>query len=71
MPYITVESGLMTAEQKEELIKRLTEVSAEITNIPKEFFMVTIKELPDSNIGIGGKSIDKIKKEYMHRKSDV
>lgn len=71
MPYITVESGLMTAEQKEELIKRLTEVSAEITNIPKEFFMVTIKELPDSNIGIGGKSIDKIKKEYTHRESDV
>lgn len=67
MPYITVESGLMTVEQKEELIKRLTEVSAEITNIPKEFFMVTIKELPDSNIGIGGKSIDKIKKEYIRK----
>lgn len=71
MPYITVESGLMTAKQKEELIKRLTEVSAEITNIPKEFFMVTIKELPDSNIGIGGKSIDNIKKEYTHEASDV
>ena len=67
MPYITVESGLMTVEQKEELIKRLTEVSAEITNIPKEFFMITIKELPDSNIGIGGKTIDKIKKEYIRK----
>lgn len=71
MPYIMVESGLMTAEQKEKLIKRLTEISAEITNIPKEFFIVTIKELPDSNIGIGGKSIDKIKKEYIRKESDV
>ncbi|WP_300702593.1 4-oxalocrotonate tautomerase DmpI [Bacteroides sp.] len=73
MPYITVESGLMTVEQKEELIKRLTEVSAEIMSIPKEFFMVTIKELPDSNIGIGGKTIDKTRKEYLdkHQKSDV
>lgn len=71
MPYITVESGLMTAEQKDKLIKRLTEISAEITNIPKEFFIVTIKELPDSNIGIGGKSIDKIKKEYIRKESDV
>lgn len=67
MPYITVESGLMTAEQKEELIKRLTEVSAEIMSIPKEFFMVTIKELPDSNIGIGSKTIDKTKKEYLDK----
>lgn len=67
MPYITVESGIMTVEQKEELIKKLTEVSAEITNIPKEFFMVTIKELPDSNIGIGGKTIDRTKKEYLEK----
>lgn len=67
MPYITIESGQMTVEQKEELIKRLTEVSAEITNIPKEFFMVTIKELPDTNIGIGGKTIDRTKKEYREK----
>ena len=55
MPYITIESGLLTKDQKEKLIKRLTEVSSEVTNIPQEFFMVTIKELPDTNIGIGGK----------------
>lgn len=29
MPYITVESGALTDAQKEELIKRLTEVSSE------------------------------------------
>ncbi len=35
MPYITVESGALSDEQKEELIKRLTEVSSEITPVYK------------------------------------
>lgn len=66
MPYITVESGVLSDEQKELLIERLTEVSSEIMNVPKEFFTTTIKELPDKNFGIGGKTIDKVKAEYMH-----
>lgn len=65
MPYITVESGILSDEQKELLIKRLTEVSSEIMNVPTEFFITTIKELPDKNFGIGGKTIDKVKAEYM------
>ena len=65
MPYITVESGVLTDAQKEELIKQLTEISSEIMKIPQEFFVTTIKEVPDKNFGIGGKSIDKIKAEYM------
>ena len=50
MPYITIESGALSDEQKENLIKRLTEVSSEIMNVPQEFFSVTIKELPDKNL---------------------
>ncbi|MCI8755063.1 MAG: 4-oxalocrotonate tautomerase [Oscillospiraceae bacterium] len=65
MPYISVESGALSDEQKELLIKRLTEVSSEIMNIPPEFFVTTIKELPDKNFGIGGKTIDKVKAEYI------
>ena len=65
MPYITVESGTLSDKQKELLIKRLTEVSSEIMNVPQEFFVTTIKELPDKNFGIGGKTIDKVKAEYM------
>jgi 4-oxalocrotonate tautomerase len=65
MPYITVESGALSDEQKKLLIKRLTEVSSEIMNVPQEFFVTTIKELPDKNFGIGGKTIDKVKAEYM------
>lgn len=64
MPYISVECGALSDEQKVLLIKRLTEVSSEIINVPKEFFMTTIKELPDKNFGIGGKTIDKVKAEY-------
>ena len=63
MPYISVESGALTAEQKKELIERLTATAAEIIHIPA-FFTVTIKELPDENFGIGGKSIDEIKRNY-------
>lgn len=70
MPYITVEGGALTTEQKEELIAKLTEVSSTIMNIPPDFFMVTIKELSDKNIGIGGKCIDVVKSEYINKKSN-
>lgn len=67
MPYITIESGLLADQQKEELIRRLTEVSSEIMNVPQEFFTTTIKGLPDKNFGIGGKTIDVVKKEYVQK----
>lgn len=70
MPYITIESGALTDEQKETLISRLTEVSAEIMNIPQEFFSITIKELPDKNFGIGGKTIDKVKEAYKKKHTE-
>ena len=65
MPYITVESGALSDEQKELLIKRLTEVSSEIMKVPQEFFVTTIKEISDKNFGIGGKTIDIVKEEYI------
>ena len=67
MPYFTVEGGYLSVKQIDMLIKRLTEVSSEIMNIPPEFFITTIKELPDKNIGIGGKTIDVVKDEYLKR----
>lgn len=65
MPYITIEGGELSPSQKENLIKQITEVSSKIMKIPSDFFMVTIKELPDNNIGIAGKTIDKVKAEYI------
>lgn len=67
MPYISIESGKLTAEQKKELIERLTATASEITHIPERFFTVTIKELPDENFGIGGKSIDEIKRDFNRK----
>ncbi len=64
MPYISIESGRLTTEQKKELIERLTATASEIMHIPEQFFILTIKELPDENFGIGGKSIDEIKGNY-------
>ena len=64
MPDIFIESGRLTAEQKKELIERLTAIASEVTHIPEQFFTVAIKELPDENFGIGGRSIDEIKRNY-------
>ncbi len=50
MPYITVESGVLSDEQKELLIKRLTETASEIMQVPQKFFVTTIKEVSDKNL---------------------
>jgi 4-oxalocrotonate tautomerase len=65
MPLISFESGKLDAETKKQLIQKLTEVSSEITKVPKEYFFVSIKELPDENIGIGSESILEIKKRFL------
>ena len=38
MPYISIESGKLTAEQKKHLIEQLTTMASEITRIPEQFF---------------------------------
>lgn len=67
MPFIAFESGQLTDEVKEKLIEKLTEVSVEITGIPKELFLVSIREQPDNNIAVGGKSVEQIKKELAQK----
>jgi len=63
MPFIAFESGQLSPEVKEELIERLTQVSVEVTGIPKELFLVSIREQPDDSIAVGGKTVKKIKQE--------
>ena len=63
MPMINFKSGQLTDEVKKELITKLTNVSAEITGIPKELFFVSINELDDENIAVGGKTVKELKKE--------
>ena len=70
MPVITVEGGQISSNQKKELISQMTQLASEILQIPPDFFMITIKELPDENIGIGGKTINIIKEIYKSAKTD-
>lgn len=48
-------------------IKDYKTVDGEIMKVPQEFFVTTIKEVPDKNFGIAGKTIDKVKAEYMQK----
>ena len=43
MPYITIEGGSLTREQKSELIRKVTEVASEVMQIPMEFFLYQMK----------------------------
>lgn len=56
MPIINVTSGPMTIEEKKELIKRMVEVSMEITGTPEHGNSVLITELPLDALGIGKKT---------------
>jgi 4-oxalocrotonate tautomerase len=67
MPYIAFESGQLRPGVKERLITQLTEVGAHVTGIPKEYFLVTIRELPDSDIAIGGQSVIELKAELQRK----
>ncbi|MDO9045792.1 MAG: tautomerase family protein [Methanobacteriaceae archaeon] len=63
MPLITVEAGKMPDDVRIKLMKKLTEVSSEITGIPEASFWVFVKELgPDSTM-IGGKTMTEMLKE--------
>jgi 4-oxalocrotonate tautomerase len=61
MPVIVFEAGALSKEVKQQLIQRLTDVSVEVTGIPKELFFVSIHELPDDDIAIGGVSVREMK----------
>ncbi len=63
MPVITFEAGPMEPDKKEALIREFTKTASEITNIPEESFIVTIRELPFDNIGVGGKTLTSIIEE--------
>lgn len=67
MPLITFESGTLSEEIKKELITKLTEVSATVTGIPKEAFFIALRELPDTNIAVGGKTVAEMKQEFAEK----
>lgn len=63
MPIIEFTTGKLTREVKDKLITQLTDISVEITGIPKHLFFVTINEKPDEDIAVVGVSVQKIKED--------
>jgi len=57
MPYISLEIGKLTVEQKEALIKAYTEATVEIAKVPPEAVLMFINEHELENIGLGGISL--------------
>lgn len=64
MPVIRVDIGKhgLNVEHKKQLIEKLTDVAVEITRIPKQAYIVIINEYDDPNIGVGGVTLDKVRK---------
>jgi 4-oxalocrotonate tautomerase len=61
VPLIVFEVGSgMTPEKKKELVRRLTETSAQVTGIHEDAFVIYIHENDNDNIGVGGKLLTEI-----------
>ncbi len=54
MPVITIEGPAISLEKKEKLAKEITQLASEIMSIPKEAYVVFIKENPLENMAQGG-----------------
>jgi 4-oxalocrotonate tautomerase len=67
MPVISIDIGEVSVEQKQALIQEMTVKAAEITNIPKEAFVVVVREVPDNAIGVGGKTVEQTKREFREK----
>ncbi|HZX62175.1 MAG TPA: 4-oxalocrotonate tautomerase DmpI [Bacteroidales bacterium] len=64
MPVITIEGPALSFEKKEKLAKEITKLASDIMNIPKEAYVVFIKENPYENMAQGGVLIsEKLKKQ--------
>ncbi len=60
---ITKENNEPTAEQKQELIKGVTELLAKVLNKNKASTVVIIDEISTDNYGLGGESITELRKK--------
>ena len=62
MPIITITMRKTAPETKKQLIEKITATAVQITKIPDHHFVFSINELDDTNLGIGGKTIEDILK---------
>ena len=61
MPHIVFDGPELSREQKKDLIKNFTATASKVTNIPREAFVVMIKENELENIGVGGEVLSEKK----------
>ncbi len=61
MPIITIETGPLSAEKKEKIIKEFTQTMCEATGLPASAMIVLVHELPPDNIGLSGQQLSKMK----------
>lgn len=62
MPYIQIDVSKITAEQKVELIEKLTATAHEVLGLPAQAFTVIIRETTPDNVGVGGKQLSQMNK---------
>ncbi len=60
MPFITIDAGRMSKDQKKALIKEITKLASEILNIKEEAFSVLLRENDPDNIGTGGRMLSEV-----------
>lgn len=69
MPLIVYEAGQMNQELKTELIQQLTATAAKVTGIPTQMFFVSIHELPDDDIAVGGVTVTELKRQLAEKRA--
>jgi len=60
MPVITITLGQkqVTPKQSKQLIEAFTSSAVDITRLPAQAFTILINELPPTNIGVGGVTLE-------------
>lgn len=62
MPVITFASHPLDRDQKKKLISSLTDAAVQATGIPKDKFTILIQDHLADSIGIGGLTLEEIRK---------
>lgn len=63
MPVISVvlARGQADTARKAEMIREFTQSAVRITGLPTQAFTILFQEIPEENIGLGGKTLPEIK----------
>lgn len=54
MPIITFEGPKLTKEQKIEMVKAFTKTASEVTKMPEQAFIVTLRAVEKEDVAVGG-----------------